>query len=413
MDAIAGVSSAGNAPMVVAMIYLDHHATTPCDPRVVAAMLPYFSEHFGNPSGRTHVLGKRAYEATEAARIEVAAIVSGDADSADPREITFTSGATESVSLAIKGLAAAYPERPRRLVVAAFEHKAVLDTARSLERAGMQLVLVAPDAAGFVTPEAVRAAIGDGALMVCVMAAQNEVGTLQPLAAIGDVARAAGAFFFVDASQAVGKVPVDLRAVGADIAAFTAHKLYGPKGVGALWLRRSRSGEDVRLVPQVEGGGQERGLRAGTLNVPGIVGFGEAARIARSELVSESARLTTLRARLLAGLRERLGAGRVSGAADDVSDGPEPRLPGNLHVSFPGVEGAKLLQSLHDVAVSSGSACSSQKLEGSHVLRAMGLPDSRIFSAVRFGLGRNTTEAEVDLAAARVAEEVSRLRRGA
>jgi len=394
--------------MVVRMVYLDHHATTPCDPRVVAAMLPYFSEHFGNPSGRTHALGKEAYEATESARAEIAALVCAEADA---REITFTSGATEAVSLALKGLVAAYPERPRRVVVAAFEHKAVLDTAKGLARDGVEVVLVAPDAAGFITPDAVRMAIGDGALVVAVMAAQNEIGTVQPLAAIGNVVHAAGAFFFVDASQAIGKVPLDLRAVGADLAAFTAHKLYGPKGIGALWVRRSRSGADVRLVPQIEGGGQERGLRAGTLNVPGIVGFGTAARLARSEMASEGERLRGLRGRLLAGLRERMGPIRVTGAADDASDGPEPRLPGNLHVSFPGVEGARLLQSLHDVAVSSGSACSSQKLEGSHVLRALGLPDARIFSAVRFGLGRKTTEAEIDFAAQRLADEVSRLRR--
>jgi len=396
--------------MVLAMIYLDHHATTPCDPRVVTAMLPYFSEHFGNPSGRTHALGKKAYDATETARIEVAALVSAR-DAADPREITFTSGATEAISLALKGLAEAYPDRPRRVVVSAFEHRAVLDTAKSLAHHGFDLALVAPDTAGFVTPDAVRSAIGDGALLVAVMAAQNEIGTLQPLAAIAEVAHAAGAFFFVDASQAVGKVPLDLRAAGADLAAFTAHKLYGPKGVGALWIRRSRGGQDVRLAPQVEGGGQERGLRAGTLNVPGIVGFGAAARLALAEMPAESARLARLRQRLLLGLRERLGPIRVTGAPDDSSDGPDPRLPGNLHVSFPGVEGAKLLQSLHDVAVSSGSACSSQKLEGSHVLRALGLPDSRIFSAVRFGLGRSTSEADIDLAITRVATEVTALRK--
>ncbi len=385
------------------MIYLDHHATTACDPAVVAAMLPFFSEHFGNPSGRSHALGKKAYEATELARAEVAALVGGDA-----REITFTSGATEAISLALHGLAQAYPDKPKRVVVSAFEHKAVLDTAKSLTRAGYELVLVAPNAQGFIEADAVARAIGDGALLVAVMAAQNEIGTVQPLAEIGAVAKARAAFFFVDASQALGKVPLDLAAVGADVAAFTAHKLYGPKGVGALWRKQRRGEPEVQIAPQIEGGGQERGLRAGTLNVPGIVGFGAAATLALASLPSESQRLRELRARLLAALRDHLGAVAVTGATTD-DDGPEPRLPGNLHVSFPGVEGAKLLQSLHDVAVSSGSACSSQKLEGSHVLRALGLPDARIFSAVRIGLGRYTTAHEVDLAARRIAEEINRL----
>lgn len=386
------------------MIYLDHHATTPCDPRVVDAMLPYFTEEFGNPTGRTHALGRNAYEATEKARIEVAALVGGS-----PRELTFTSGATESISLALKGLAAAYPERPRRLVVSAFEHKAVLDTARSLAKSGYELVTVAPDDRGFIAPDAVRDAIGDGALLVAVMAAQNEIGTIQPLAEIAEVAQRADAFFFVDASQGAGKIPLDLGAMGVDLAAYTAHKLYGPKGIGALWVRHER-GRDIQLVPQTVGGGQERGLRAGTLNVPGIVGFGAAARLSLAELDEEQRRLAELRARLLAHLREGLGPVRVTGGVGDSDPGPEPRLPGNLHVSFPGVEGAKLLKALHDVAVSSGSACSSQKLDGSHVLRAMRLPDARIFSAVRFGLGRFNTEAQIDTAAARVVAEVSSLR---
>lgn len=382
------------------MIYLDHHATTPCDPRVVEAMLPFFGVRFGNPSGRTHALGKDAYEATELARAAIARALGGEA-----RELTFTSGATESANLALRGLVAAYPERPRRIVVSAFEHKAVLEGA---QLPGMEVVKVAPDARGFVSPEAVRQAIGDGALVVCVMAAQNEIGTLQPLAAIAAVAHAAGAFFFVDACQALGKVPLDLVASDVDLAAVTAHKLYGPKGVGALWVRHRR-GAEIRIAPQIVGGGQERGLRAGTLNVPGIVGFGAAVALAEAALRDEPERLTSLRRRLLLALRERLPAVRVTGADDDVSEGPEPRLPGNLHVSFPGVEGARLLAALPDVAVSSGSACASQKLEGSHVLRALGLPDSRVFSAVRFGLGRSTTADEIDRAAARVADEVLKL----
>jgi len=387
------------------MIYLDHHATTPCDPRVVEAMLPYFSEHFGNPSGRSHALGKRAYEATELARQEVAALVAGE-----PREITFTSGATESLNLALKGLALAYPDRPRRLVVSAFEHKAVLDTAKALAAQGFSLAIAAPTPAGFIEPDAVRQAIGDGALLVAVMAAQNEIGTVQPLAEIGRVAREAGAFFVVDAVQAAGRVPLDLAALGVDLAALTAHKMYGPKGVGALWVRRRRGEPELRLAPQIEGGGQERGLRAGTLNVPGIVGFGAASRIALAELEPESIRTRSLRDRLLAGLRVRVTGFRVTGALGDAGAGPEPRLPGNLHVSFPGIEGRRLLEALPDVAVSSGSACSSDKLEGSHVLRALGLPDARIYSAVRMCVGRFTTEEDVDRAAARIAEEVLRAR---
>lgn len=389
------------------MIYLDHHATTPCDPRVVEAMIPYFSEHFGNPSGRSHALGKRAYEATEVARQEVAGLVC-----AEPREITFTSGATESLNLALKGLAEAYPDRPRRLVVSAFEHKAVLDTAKSLARRGFELALVPPSAAGFIEPDAVRQALGGGALLVAVMAAQNEIGTVQPLAEIGRVAREAGAFFVVDAVQAAGKVPLDLAALGVDLAALTAHKMYGPKGVGALWVRRRRGEPELSLVPQIEGGGQERGLRAGTLNVPGIVGFGVAARIALAELGDEAARLTRLRDRLLAGLRARVTGFRVTGALGDAGSGPEPRLAGNLHVSFPGLEGRRLLEALPDVALSSGSACASDKLEGSHVLRALGLPDARIYSALRMCVGRFTTEDEVDRAAARIADAVLTVRAG-
>lgn len=383
------------------MIYLDHHATTPCDPRVVDAMLPYFGVRFGNPSGRTHAIGRDAYEATERARAAVAGALGGQA-----REITFTSGATEAVNLALRGLAQAYPERPRRIVASAFEHKSVLEAARAI--AGMELVEVAPDRHGFVHADDVRTAIGDGALVVCVMAAQNEIGTLQPLAELAATAHEAGAFFFVDASQALGKVPLDLVGADVDLAAVTAHKLYGPKGVGALWVRHRR-GAEIALAPQIVGGGQERGLRAGTLNVPGIVGFGVAVEVAVAALDDEPERLRSLRRRLLEGLRARLPAVRVTGADDDLSEGPEPRLPGNLHVSFPGVEGARLLAALHDVALSSGSACASQKLDGSHVLRALGLPDSRVFSSVRFGLGRSTRADDVDRAAERVADEVRKL----
>lgn len=387
-------------------IYLDHHATTPCDPRVIEAMIPYFGERFGNPSERSHRWGQEADRAVEAARIEVARLASA---TVDPREIIFTSGATEAINLAMKGLARAHPERSRRIVVSAFEHKAVLEVGRSLGRFGYELVVVSPSAEGFVTAESVRQAIGGGALMVCIMAAQNEVGTVQPLAEIGQVTRAAGAFFFVDAAQAAGKVPLDLREVGADLAAVTAHKLYGPKGVGALWVRRERH-ETVAILPEIEGSSQERGLRAGTLNVPGIVAFGVAARVALDGMAEEGPRLAALRARLLARLRSQVPT-RVTGAPDDLSPGPEPRLPGNLHVSFPGVEARRILEALPEMALSTGSACNSAKSEGSHVLRALGLGDDRVFSSLRLGLGRWTTEAEVDRAADAIANLVLRFRK--
>ena len=380
------------------MIYLDHHATTPCDPRVVEAMIPYFSEHFGNPSGRSHALGKKAYEATELARAEVAALVAGEA-----REVTFTSGATEALNLAVKGLAEAWPDRPRRLVVSAFEHKAVLDTAKGLSKKGFELAVVAPSPAGFIEPDAVRDAIGDGALLVAVMAAQNEIGTVQPLAEIGRVAHEASAAFVVDAVQALGKIPLDLAALGVDLAALTAHKMYGPKGIGALWVRRRRGEPEIQIAPQIEGGGQERGLRAGTLNVPGIVGFGMAAKIAKDEMAAEGMRLLALRERLRREIQAKLPETFVNGSL-------EHRLPGNLNISFGYVEGESLLMALKELAVSSGSACTSASLEPSYVLRALGIGEEMAHSSLRFGLGRFNTEEEVDYVVSTIVEKVERLR---
>ncbi len=385
------------------MTYLDHHATTPCDPRVAERMWPFFVNEFGNPSSKSHAMGRRAAEAVELARVEVATLVG-----ADPREVIFTSGATEALNLALRGLVMAYPER-RRVVVSAFEHKAVLDTCKSLaKRHGVEVVTVRPDARGMVEVSALEGLVDSQTLAVAVMAAQNEIGTLQPVAELAKVAHAHGAFFVCDAVQAVGRVPVDFRALGVDLAAMAAHKLYGPKGVGALWVRR----HGPTLEPLMTGGGQERGLRPGTLNVPGIVGFGAAAKVAQEGLAEEMARLSGLRSRMLARLGAELIRHGVSAevmkVTGDVGEAP-PRLPGNLHLTFSGLEGFRLLQRLPELALSTGSACSSERAEASHVLDAMGVTQDRRFGALRVGLGRFTTENEVDLAADRIAEEVARM----
>jgi cysteine desulfurase len=386
------------------MIYLDHHATTPCDPRVAQAMWPFLTESFGNPASKSHALGRQAADAVEAARVDVASLVG-----ADPREIIFTSGATEALNLALRGIVAAYPER-RRVVVSAFEHKAVLDTCKALEKAGrIDLVLISPSPRGLIEPETLAPLVDDRTLAVAVMAAQNEIGTVQPIRELGAIARARGAFFVCDAVQAAGRVPFDLGASHVDLAALTAHKLYGPKGVGALWVRR----RGPVLEPLMTGGGQERGLRPGTLNVPGIVGFGVAARIARDQLEADGRHLSELRARMLAGLGRNLtelgvseGVMRVT--CDGHGDAP-PRLPGNLHLTFAGLEGFRLLQALPELALSTGSACSSERAEASHVLDAMGIAQERRFGALRIGLGRGTTEGDVDLAARLIAHAVARL----
>ncbi len=384
------------------MIYLDHHATTPVDARVVEAMLPYFSGTFGNPSSRNHRFGWEAGEAVERARKQVAALVG-----ASPKEIVFTSGATEANNLAIAG-AARVGDR-RHIVTVATEHKAVLDPCRRLEAEGWTLTVlpVAPD--GIVDLAAVDRAITDETALVSVMAANNEIGVLQPVAEIARMAAARGAIVHTDAVQAAGKVPLDLTALGVHLASVTAHKVYGPKGVGALYVRGAgpkarRAGVDgaaVRLVPQIVGGGQERGLRAGTLNVPGIVGFGAACELAAAGMAEESVRLGVLRDRLRAALGRALDGVRINGSMT-------ARLPGNLNVSVDGVDGEALLVGLHDVAVSSGAACTAA--EPSHVLMALGLSRDRALASLRFGLGRGTTETDVDQAAARVAAMVVHLR---
>jgi cysteine desulfurase len=378
-------------------VYLDYHATTPVDPRVLEAMLPYFSERFGNPASRQHRYGWDAQEAVDRARAQVAALIGATAG-----EICFTSGATESNNLAIKGAAHALRERGDHLVTAVTEHKSVLDSFRRLERDGWRVTWLGVDGDGFVPLDELRAAITDRTVLVSIMAANNEIGTVQPLAGIGALTRERGVLFHTDAAQAAGKVPIDVAAMGIDLLSLTGHKYYGPKGAGALYVRKQRP--KLSLVCQIDGGGHENGLRSGTLNVPGIVGLGQAAEICGQAMPAESARLGAMRDRLLAGLRARLDDVRVNGP-----EGPG-RLPHNLHVTFAGIEGEALLMALGDLAVSTGSACSSGSQAPSHVLEAIGAVGPDAGASIRFGLGRDTTDADVDFAIDRVAGVVGSLR---
>jgi cysteine desulfurase len=377
-------------------IYMDCHATTPVDPRVLDAMLPYLREHFGNASSRTHSFGWVAAEAVEKAREQVAAILG-----AQPGDVIFTAGASESIHLGIRGAALARRDQGRHLVTTAIEHKAVLETMRGLERDGFEVTIVPVRPDGIVDPDVVARALRDDTILVAVMAANNEVGTLQPLAEIGALAASKRAHFFVDAAQAVGKIPLDVDALRIDLLALSAHKLYGPKGIGALFIRRR--GKHVRIEPVSGGGGQEKGLRSGTLNVPGIVGLGAACAVAAAEMPEEAVRLRGLRDRLLHAIRSQLDDVTVNGSL-------AARLPGNLNLSFAGAQGEALLMELNDVAVSPGAACDSKNSEPSHVVRAMGVPDDLARSSLRFGLGRFNTAAEVDYVAARVVDCVRRLR---
>jgi cysteine desulfurase len=381
-------------------IYLDHHATTPVDPRVVEAMAPYWSAEFGNASSAAHLYGWRAEAAVEQAREELAAAIGAG----DPREIVFTSGTTESDNLALAGIARAQRGRRDHLVTCAIEHPAVLDTARALaEHEGCSLTELPVSPGGFVDPEAVREAIGPRTALVSIGAANSEIGTLQPIAEIALVCRDAGVPFHSDAAQGVGKVPIDVRRDGVDLLSFCAHKLYGPKGIGALYVRRGGR-PPLALAPLLHGGGHERGLRSGTTPVPLVVGFARAVALCLADLEAEAARLRALRNRLFDGLCEALPG--VVACNGDL----EQRLPGNLNVSFAGVRADGLLTALHDVALSTGSACASARGEPSHVLRALGLPPERVRGALRFGLGRSTSEAEIDTVIARVAEEVRKAR---
>lgn len=378
-------------------IYLDFAATCPVDPRVLDAMLPYFTDNFGNAASRTHVFGWRAEEAVEGARRELATLLN-----ADPKEITFTSGATESINLAIKGALEFLRESGKKhIVTAVTEHKATLDTCKYLERNGCEVTYLAVGPDGRVTAEQVKEALRPDTAMVSIMAANNETGVVNPIAEIGAVCRAAGALFHTDAVQAFGKIPLDVEAMSIDLCSISAHKIYGPKGVGALYVRRRKP--RVRLAPQIHGGGHERGNRSGTLNVPGIVGFGVAAKVAREDMAAESARIFALREHL----RQRL-TGEITHAI--VNGSLEHRLPGTLNISFAYVEGESLLMGLKDVAVSSGSACTSASLEPSYVLRAMGLDDELAHSSLRITVGRTTTKEELDFVADLIKREVARLR---
>ena len=377
-------------------IYFDHHATTPVDPAVVAAMLPYFTDRFGNPSSALHAYGQEAHSAVEEARANVAALVGASAD-----EIVFTSGATESNNLALRGVARAVAKKGRHVVTTAIEHAAVLEPARTLEREGFEVTRVGVGGDGLVAPSDVAAAFRPDTVLVSVMAANNEVGTIQPVAEIGALCRERGALFHSDAVQVVGRVRVGVDEWGVDMMSLSAHKMYGPKGVGALYVRKERRPR-IRLQPQAEGGGQENGVRSGTLNVPGIVGFGEAARLAQEALASgEGERIRALRDRLLACLLMKIDGVLVNGAL-------EPRLPGNAHVSIARVEAETLILSLGgEIAISSGAACAEAGGKGSHVLRAMGFGDERVYTALRFGLGRYNTEPEVDLVVDALAKGVA------
>jgi cysteine desulfurase len=378
-------------------VYMDNHATTRVDSRVLDAMLPYFTEKFGNAASRNHSFGWEAEEAVSRSREQIAALIG-----AKSKEIIFTSGATESDNLAIKGVVEFYKDKGNHIITCVTEHKAVLDSCRALERAGKAIVTYLPvDKYGMVDPDAVRRAITDKTVLITIMWANNEIGTIHPIAEIGKIAKEKGIVFHTDAVQAIGKVPVDFEKAGVDLASITAHKIYGPKGIGALYVRSK--GPRVRITPQMDGGGHERGMRSGTLNVPGIVGLGAACEIAGKEMPDEAQRLIQLRSQLQAGLFERLDEIYVNGH-------PTERLPGNLNVSFAYVEGESLLMGINDIAVSSGSACTSATLEPSYVIRALGIDDELAHSSIRFGLGRFNTLEEVDYVTDRVSREVKRLR---
>jgi cysteine desulfurase len=382
--------------MVKLPIYMDNHATTPLDPRVLDAMMPFFTDQFGNAASRNHKFGWEAEQAVEAARKEIASLIG-----ADPREIVFTSGATESDNLAVKGVAWMYREKGDHIITCVTEHKAILDTCKHLEKDGFRTTFLPVDHKGMVNLDDIRNAITDKTILISIMTANNEVGVVQDIKAIGKLARERGVLFHTDAVQAAGKIPFNVNELNVDIASLSAHKLYGPKGVGALYVRRRNP--RVLLTPIIDGGGHERGMRSGTLNVPGIVGFGKAAQIARLDLSKESAEMLRLREKLRTTLERELDEVYLNG---DL----QKRLPGNLNISFAYVEGESLLMGINDIAVSSGSACTSASLEPSYVLKALGVGEDLAHTSIRFGIGRFNTEEEVDYVAGRVIEVVRRLR---
>ncbi len=377
-------------------IFMDYHSTTPVDPRVLEEMLPYFTEDFGNAASRNHAFGWRAEEAVERSRERIASLIN-----ADPKEIIFTSGATESNNLALKGVAEMYAEKGDHIITCVTEHKAVLDTGKRLEKLGKRVTYLPVDKYGQIDLDELRKEITDKTILISIMYANNEVGTLQKIGEIGKIAKEKGVLFHSDAVQAIGKVPVDVQAMNVDLMSLTAHKIYGPKGIGALYVRKK--GPRVRLVAQMDGGGHERGMRSGTLNVPGMVGFGKAVEIAKEIMPEESKKL--------AGFRDKLHHG-ITNALEDVflNGHPTERLPNNLNVSFAYVEGESLLMGMDDIAVSSGSACTSATLEPSYVLKALGVGEDLAHTSIRFGLGRFNTEEEVQYVLNKVVDNVNRLR---
>ena len=377
-------------------IYMDYHATTPMDPRVFDAMKPYFMETFGNAASRNHSFGWQAEDAVEKSRKQIADLIG-----ATPKEIVFTSGATESNNLAIKGIAEMYAEKGNHIITAATEHKAVLDTCKRLEKHGVRVTYLPVQTNGLIDLEMLQEAITDKTILVTVMYANNEIGVIQPMAEIGKIAKAKGVLVHTDATQAVGKIPVSVIKDNIDLMSLSGHKIYGPKGVGALYVRRKSP--RVQITAQMDGGGHERGMRSGTLNVPGIVGLGEACAICQADMPEESKRMAFLRDRLRAKLESELDEVYINGTM-------EHRLPNNLNISFAYVEGESLLMGINDVAVSSGSACTSATLEPSYVLKALGAGDDLAHSSIRFGLGRFNTEEEVDYVAAKVIDVVKKLR---
>lgn len=377
-------------------IYLDNHSTTKVDPRVLEAMLPYFAGNYGNASSRHHEFGWKSEAAVENARKQIAQLIG-----AESREIVFTSGATESINLALKGIAEANRSKGNHIITAVTEHKAILDTCKRLEKYGFSVTHLPVDKTGLVDPDDVKKAITDKTVLVTIMMANNEIGTIAPIAEIGAICRKAGILFHTDSTQAVGKIPVDVSTVGIGLMSFSAHKVYGPKGIGALYVRTTTP--RINLAAQIDGGGHERGMRSGTLNVPAIVGFGKAAGLAQAETTLEATRISALRDRLEKGITSQLDDTIVNGNLDT-------RLTNTTNITFRGVKADRLIMDMKDIAVSTGSACSSASVELSHVLRGIGLSDEDVLSSIRFGLGRFTTEEEIDYTINRVVQNVKAIR---
>ncbi len=378
------------------VIYMDHHATTPLDPQVLEAMMPYLTTHFGNPSSRTHAFGWKAAEAVERGRQQVAALIH-----CSPEEIVFTSGATESNNLAIKGVAHQYKRRGNHIITSRVEHQAVLGACQALEKEGFDVTYLPVDRYGMVHPQDVENAITDQTLLISLIYAHNEVGTINPIPEVGEIAEKHGVLFHSDAVQGIGKIESDVHKLKVDVMSLTAQKIYGPKGIGALYIRKKNP--RIRLYPLIHGGGHENHIRSGTLNVPGIVGFGKACELSQTLMQAESRRIASLRERLYHGLSRRIDFIHLNGH-------PEKRLPGNLNISFEFVESESLLMGLKGIALSSGSACTSTSIKTSYVLRAMGVKDELAHTAIRFGLGRYNTEAEVDHVIDVIVKQVGRLR---